>query len=116
VYCPVSCASCVEILQFQLDSASRSWTIKSFSISDNGSVTILATVVFDIVDWVVWYQDKDCMMIGKLEVSMTVSFQLNFGSKLASQGYPRIRSSSPRSVTRNHIFAFFCPVWTLRST
>jgi hypothetical protein len=47
---------------------------------------------------------------------MTASFQLNFGSKLASQGYPRIRSSSPRLVIRNHIFAFFCPVWTLRST
>jgi hypothetical protein len=32
------------------------------------------------------------------------------------QGYPRIRSSSPTLVTRNRIFAFFCPVWTLRST
>ena len=47
---------------------------------------------------------------------MAPSFQLNLGSKFASQGYPRIRSSFPRSVIRNLILACFCPVWMLRST
>jgi hypothetical protein len=41
---------------------------------------------------------------------------VKLGFKHASQGYPRIRSSFPRSVTRKHIFSSFCPMCTLRST
>ena len=42
--------------------------------------------------------------------------QLNFGSNVGSQGYPKIRSSCPKSVIRNLILPWFFPVCTLRST
>ena len=54
--------------------------------------------------------------MGKYSVSMVPSAHLNFGSNVASQGYPKIRSLCPRSVTRNLILFCFFPVCTLRST
>src|ERR1700761_2348545 len=47
---------------------------------------------------------------------MTPLVQLNWGSKVVSQGKPRIRSSLPRLVTRNRIVSSFTPVRTERST
>ena len=61
-------------------------------------------------------QSTDRMMIGRKEVSMEASLHLNFGSKVESQGYPSIRSSPPRSVTRNFMTSCLFPVRTSRST
>ena len=61
-------------------------------------------------------QFSDFTITGRFSVSMVPSAQLNFGSNVANQGYPRIRSSCPRSVTRNLILFWFFPVCTLRST
>ena len=61
-------------------------------------------------------QSTDCMMMGRKEVSIEVSLHLNFGLKVESQGYPRIRSSPPRSVTRNFMTSCHSPVQTSRST
>ena len=61
-------------------------------------------------------QSMNRMMIGRKEVSMEASLHLNFGSKVESQGYPRIKSSPPRSVTRNFMISCRSPVWTSRST
>src|SRR6201996_7162179 len=47
---------------------------------------------------------------------MTPLVQLNWGSKVVSQGYPRIKSSFPKLVTRNLIVSSFVPVRTERST
>ena len=60
-------------------------------------------------------QSTDQKMMGRKEVSMMVSLHLNFGLKVESQGYPKIRSSPPRSVTRNLITSCHVPVWTSRS-
>ena len=46
---------------------------------------------------------------------MMASLHLNFGSKVESQGYPRIRSSPPRLVMRNLMISCHVPVWTSRS-
>ena len=43
---------------------------------------------------------------------MEASLHLNFGSKVESQGYPRIKSSLPRSVTRNFMISCLLPVRT----
>ena len=61
-------------------------------------------------------QSTDCIMMGRKEVSMVASLHLNFGSKVESQGYPRIRSSPPKSVTRNFMTSCRSPVQTSRST
>ena len=47
---------------------------------------------------------------------MTLLVQLNWGSNVVSQGYPRIRSSFPKPVTRNRITSSLFPVRTDRST
>src|ERR1700761_6121749 len=47
---------------------------------------------------------------------MTPLVQWNWGSNVVSQGYPRIRSSFPRLVTRNRITSSLFPVRTDRST
>ena len=60
-------------------------------------------------------QSTEQMMTGKKEVSITVSLHLNFGLKVESQGYPRIRSLPPRSVMRNLITSCHVPVWTSKS-
>ena len=61
-------------------------------------------------------QSTDRMMMGRKEVSIDTSLHLNFGSKVESQGYPRIKSSPPRSVTRNFIISCLLPVRTSKST
>ena len=61
-------------------------------------------------------QFSDFTTTGKCSTSMVPSAQLNFGSNVASQGYPKIRSSCPRSMIRNLILFCFSPVCTLRST
>ena len=43
----------------------------------------------------------DDIMMGRALVLMIASFHPNFGSKVASHGYPRRMSSFPMSVTRN---------------
>ena len=61
-------------------------------------------------------QSTDHIMMGRKEVSIEASLHLNFGSKVESQGYPRIKSSPPRSVTRNFMTSCLSPVRTSRST
>src|ERR1700744_5176087 len=61
-------------------------------------------------------QFKDFTITGRCPVSIVPSAQLNLGSNVASQGYPKIKSSCPRLVTRNLILFCFFPVCTLRST
>ena len=47
---------------------------------------------------------------------MTPLVQLNWGSKVVSHGYPKIRSSLPRLVTKNLIVSSLFPVRIERST
>ena len=61
-------------------------------------------------------QSTDRMMIGRKEVSMEASLHLNFGLNVESQGYPRIKSSPPKSVTRNFMTSCLLPVQTSKST
>ena len=61
-------------------------------------------------------QSTDHIMMGREEVSMKASLHLNLGSKVDSQGYPSIKSSPPRSVTRNFMTSCQSPVQTSRST
>ena len=61
-------------------------------------------------------QSTDRMMMGRKDVSMEASLHLNLGSNVESQGYPKMRSSPPRSVTRNFITSCLLPVQTSRST
>jgi hypothetical protein len=107
VYCPASTANFVDMLRIAV-SVSNSSTITSFS----WSVMIPAMVG----RMRACFQSRDLMTIGRVVVSITASLQLNFGSKVASQGYPRTRSSLPKSVMRNRICASRFPVRTSRST
>ncbi len=61
-------------------------------------------------------QSSDRMTTGNRVISMAPSFHENCGSNVESHGYPRITSSIPRSVMRNHIFSSRFPVLTSRST
>ena len=61
-------------------------------------------------------QFSDLAIMGRYSISMVPSAQLNFGSNVANQGYPNIRSSFPRSVIRNLILFCFFPICMLRST
>ena len=61
-------------------------------------------------------QSTDRMMMGRKDVSIEASLHLNLGSNVESQGYPKIRSSLPRSVTRNFMTSCLFPVRTSRST
>jgi hypothetical protein len=55
------------------------------------------------------------IVIGRIRSSTMALLQLNFGSKVASHGYPRSSSSCPMSVTRNHISLFIPLVRTFKS-
>ena len=68
-----------------------------------------AIMVCESTGWV------DDMMMGRALVSMMASLHLNFGSNVASQGYPRSISSLPISVTRNRITLSVPLVVTLSS-
>ena len=96
------------------DSLSSSLKIASFRfwVRVLRPLTILAIIGF-ILDFL---QSTDRMMMGRKEVSIEASLYLNFGSKVESQGYPRIKSSPLRSVTRNFITSCLSPVQTSRST
>ncbi len=59
------------------------------------------------------YQLGERMTMGSMFVSTVASFQENCGSNVESQGYPKITSSTPKSVTRNRIF-FSCPLVCMR--
>ena len=61
-------------------------------------------------------QFTDHIMMGRKEVLIEASLHLNFGSKVESKGYPKIRSSPLRSVTRNFMTSCLLPVQTSRST
>jgi hypothetical protein len=54
-------------------------------------------------------------MMGSTHSSITVLLQLNFGSNVASQGYPRSISLCPISVTRNRISLFVPLARTFKS-
>ena len=54
--------------------------------------------------------------MGRYSTLIEASLHWNLGSKMASQGYPKIRSSVPRSVTKNLICSVLPCVWTRRST
>ena len=93
-------------------SSSNSSTICDFDWVDIGSVIIQEIVV--LVSLV--SQFNDLIITGRCSMSMVPSAQLKPGSNVASQGYPKIRSSCPRSVIRNCILVCFFPICTLRST
>jgi hypothetical protein len=56
------------------------------------------------------------MISGCILSSRTASFQSILGWNAANQGYPRMISSSPRSVTRNFMSSVLDPHRTWRST
>ena len=110
---PASLDSSME-MPLREDSLSSSLKIASFCLRVRilRPLTILAITGF-IREFL---QSTDRIMIGRKEVSIEASLHLNFGSKVESQGYPRIRSSPPRSVTRNFMISCLSPVRTSRST
>ena len=112
---PASLASSIEI-PLREDSLSSSLKMISFCRCHRAStrrpVTILAITGLTLD----FLQSTDRMMMGRKEVSIDASLHLNFGSKVESQGYPRIKSSPPRSVTRNFIISCLSPVRTSKST
>jgi hypothetical protein len=55
------------------------------------------------------------MIMGRTHLSMTVLVQLNFGSNVASQGYPKSISSCPISIMRKHISLLVLLVHTFKS-
>ena len=90
---------------------------------DKGVVTILESWNLDVGSEVIdkiWLQTfsqfRDWMMMRRYVTSMVALLQLNFGSKRASKGYPKIKSSIPKLVTRNLICLVHPLVWTWRST
>ena len=92
-------------------SSSSSSTICVLSWVDIGLATACEIVV--LVSLV--SQFSDLTITGRCSMSMVLSAQLKLGSNVASQGYPKIRSSCPKSVMKNHILACFFPVCTLIS-
>ena len=84
--------------------------ICSFSVSVIAPMTIQA-----IVSSVSSSQSRDLAMMGRNWTSMIPSFHPKFGLNLASQGYPRITSLIPRSVTKNLILDFSPFTWMFRS-
>ena len=96
------------------DSLSSSWNIFLFCrCVHNLRPRMILAITGLILDFL---QSIDRMMMGRKEVSIAASLHLNLGSKVESQGYPRIRSSPPRSVTRNFITSCLLPVRTSKST
>ena len=110
-YCWYWWASCASLVEIVKHSSSSSSTICCFSCIGIGSTTVQEMVL--LVSLV--SQFKDLTTTGRCCMSIVLSAQLNFGSNVASQGYPKIRSSCPRSMIRNLILVCFSPVWTLRS-
>ena len=112
---PASLDSSMEI-PLSEDSLSSSWNILSCCCCvfvRSLCPTMILAITGLIRDFL---QSTDHIMMGRKEVSMEVSLHLNFGSKVESQGYPRIKSSPPKSITRNFITSCLSPVQTSRST
>ena len=82
---------------------------RSFSGSSLAAAAIVGRILSD-------FQSKDQITTGKYAVSITPFVQLNWGSNVVSQGYPKMRSLFPRLVIRNLIFSSRFPVWTDKST
>ena len=122
VYCCASCASWDAINVLISHSWDRSCMIWSFSSSDRGVVSILEiwdSRIGSMGSWICWRifsQLRDWIIMGRYSTSIEASLYWNLGSKTANQGYPKIRSSVPRSVTRNLICSILPCVWTWRST
>ncbi len=123
VYCLAFCAKSVEI-ELIVDSSARILTIHCFALSVTVlPIRVLAIVVLSDVralrmeDFSMRvYQSGDLITTGSIFVLTVTSFHENCGLNVESQGYPKMMSSTPRSVTRKRIF-FSCPfVWTNRST
>ena len=74
--------------------------------------TMVLAIIGSIRDFL---QSTDRMIMGRKDVSIEVSLHLNLGSNVESQGYPKMRSSTPRSVTRNFITSCLSPVQTSKS-
>ena len=99
-----------------------SWQMAAFSLlsmshSREGGIWIHCPATIHMIVGLKWVflQSRDWTTIGRKAVSMTPSCQLNLGSNVDSQGYPKIRSSFPRSVTKKCIFHSSFPVCTSRS-
>ena len=121
MYCCTSCANWDAIDVLIPHSSDRSCIIWSFSLSDRGVVLILEIWDSEMglmgfwICWQIFSQLRDWIMMGRYSMSIEASLHWNLGSKTASQGYPRIRSSVPRSVIRNLICSVLPCVWTWRS-
>src|SRR6266404_5569890 len=123
VYCSACRAKSVDAVLI-VDTSIRMSTICCFT----SSVTVLLICVFAIVlvcstfalriegRSISVYQLGDRIITGSILVSTVACFHENCGSNVVSQGYPRITSSMPRSVTKNHIFFSYPLVWTNKST
>ena len=112
---PASLDSSME-LPLSEDSLSSSWNILSCCrcvFVHSLHPTMILAITGLICDFL---QSTDRIMMGRKEVSMEASLHLNLGSKVESQGYPRIKSSPPKSVTRNFMISCLSPVRTSRST
>ena len=111
---PASLDNSIEI-PLREDSLSSSW--KMASCWCRHWVRILHPLMILAITGLIcdFLQSIDRMMMGRKDVSMEVSLHLNLGSNVESQGYPKMRSSPPRSVTRNFMISCLLPVWTSRS-
>ena len=111
---PASLDSSMEIPLSKL-SLSSSWNMALWWCSC--FVRILQFWMTLAIIGLIWdfLQSIEQIMMGRKNVSMTASLHLNFGSKVESQEYPRIRSSPPKSVTRNLMISWHVPVQTYRS-
>ena len=92
---PASLDSSMEI-PLSEDSHSSSWNIVSCHCCLLTNILLPLTILVMrglIHDFL---QSTDRMMIGRKEVLMAASLHLNFGSKVESQGYPKIKSSPPK--------------------
>ena len=112
---PVSLASLIEI-PLREHSHSSSWNMGLHCCSRCCShlTWILCPctplVIMGLIH--VFLQSTEWMIIGRKEVLVTASLHMNFGSKVESHRYPRMRSSPPRSVIRNLITSCCVPVCT----
>ena len=98
------------------DSLSSSWNMASCHRLHLAWILLPLTILVIMGLIRDFLQSTDRMMMGKEEVSIIASLHLNFGSKVESQEYPRIRSSPPRSVMRNLMISCRVPEQTSKST
>ena len=112
---PASLDSSIEI-PLREDSLSHSWKMASRWCCRWACILrplMILAIMGLIRDFL---QSTDHMMMGRKDVSMEASLHLNLGSNVESQGYPKMRSSPPKSVTRNFMTSCLLPVRTSKST